>query len=57
MHAHTLTTAPITASTPGALDGFEVRCTCGFRATTSLSEREALRAGIAHAEWARRAGK
>jgi hypothetical protein len=54
---HTITTAAITASEPGALDGFEAKCSCGFRATTSLSEREARRLGFDHADWAKRAGK
>jgi hypothetical protein len=46
--AHSLTTSPITASQAGALDGFQVQCSCGFHATTSLSEREARNQGVAH---------
>lgn len=54
---HSLTTAPLKASGRGDLDGFEVRCSCGFRATTSLSEREARKLGFDHAAWAKQAGK
>lgn len=54
---HTLTTAAFEASQKGALAGHECRCSCGFVARTSLSEREALTQGIAHVEWARKAGK
>jgi hypothetical protein len=54
---HSITTSAITASERGALDGFEAKCSCGFRATTSLSEREAKSLGFAHTDWARRNGK
>ena len=54
---HNITTGPIKASQPGALDGFEARCSCGFRATTSLSEHEARNQGLDHADYMRRAGK
>lgn len=50
-----VTAAP--ASQAGALDGHEVRCSCGFVARTSLSAREALRQGCDHLDWAKRAGK
>lgn len=41
---------PVEASGPGALAGFESRCTCGLVLRSSL--REALRADrVAHAVW------
>lgn len=54
---HTIKTGAIAASESGALDGFEARCSCGFRATTSLSEREALKQGVAHADYMQRTGR
>jgi hypothetical protein len=54
---HSITVSPKAASGPGALDGHEARCTCGFVAGTSLGEREARTQGWAHVEWARKAGR
>ena len=55
--SHSLSTFAITASERGALDGWKVKCSCGFHATTSLSENEARKMGFDHADWAKRAGK
>lgn len=50
--SHTLTPVePLVATEQGALDGHAVSCSCGFRATTSLGEREALRQGLDHAAY------
>jgi hypothetical protein len=57
MTLHTIATGPIKVIKPGALPGFEARCTCGYRMTTSLSERDAQAAGAAHVAWAQKAGK
>lgn len=54
---HTITTSPKTATEPGALDGHQVNCTCGFYASTSLSDREARKLGFDHVAWAVKAGK
>lgn len=51
---HTLTsTVPVKASEAGALDGFEVRCSCGFVGKSTV-EVNARLDGDAHIEWARR---
>lgn len=55
--AHTITTRPVAATERGSLSGHEARCSCGFHATTSLSEREAAKLGHDHVAWARKAGK
>ena len=39
------------ASEPGALDGHEAVCSCGYRMGTSLSEREARKLGRDHADY------
>lgn len=54
---HNLATRAFAATQRGALGGFECRCSCGFVARTSLSEREARNQGAAHVAWARKAGK
>ncbi len=51
MSAPTITISPKAASEPGALDGWEARCSCGYSQSTSLSEREARMLAIRHAEW------
>lgn len=55
--SHSIIVAPIAASEAGALSGHEAKCSCGFRATTSLGEREARTQGWAHVDWAKRNGK
>lgn len=54
---HNLTFAPKLATEAGALDGHGVKCSCGFTAATSLSEREARKLGYAHVEWAKANGR
>lgn len=46
--------APFTASEPGALDGHDATCSCGFVAKTSLSANVARRAGQDHADFMNR---
>jgi hypothetical protein len=46
-----VTVAPIAFTAPGALSGFEARCTCGTALTTSLGHREALKLAHEHAAW------
>ena len=47
------------ASGPGAIDGHEAICACGYRMGTSLSAREAARLGAGHVDYMARkaAGK
>lgn len=45
---------PRPASEPGALPGFEARCSCGHCVRTSLSERDARQQGQAHADYMNR---
>ena len=45
---------PKPASGPGALDGHEAVCSCGYRMGTSLSAREAARLGQEHVDYMRR---
>lgn len=53
---HTLSSAvAIAASGPGALDGHEVRCSCGFAARSSLRTL-AVQDAHAHIAWAVRKG-
>lgn len=47
---HRQNVAPITASEPGALDGFEMTCTCGTR-MTHLFERSAQALALEHRCW------
>ena len=47
----TQTVRAVEATEAGALAGWEMRCTCGTRLTTSLSEREANRLAGEHADW------
>jgi hypothetical protein len=49
-----LTVSAKPASEKGALDGFEAVCSCGYRMSTSLSEREARKLGFDHAEYMNR---
>lgn len=52
MKAHTILS--VTAhgpSEPGALDGFEAVCSCGFRTGSSLGERWAARQGWEHVDY------
>jgi hypothetical protein len=41
---------PHPASGPGALDGWEAACSCGFRLTTSLSREVARREMLDHVD-------
>lgn len=55
MNTHRIIEVVETAATePGALDGHEARCSCGFAARTSLSEREAARQGAEHVAYMNR---
>jgi hypothetical protein len=51
MTAHQITVTPKAASGPGALDGWQARCTCGDVQSTSLSEHEARMLGQKHLDW------
>jgi hypothetical protein len=55
--SHSITVSPKPASEPGALDGFEARCTCGYHGASSLGERWAVKLGNEHVAWAVRTGK
>jgi hypothetical protein len=49
---HTITTVqPKPAAGPGALDGFEAVCSCGYTMGTSLSAAEATRLGAQHVDY------
>jgi hypothetical protein len=45
---------PSPASGPGALDGNEAVCSCGYCMSTSLSASEAARLGAAHVAYMER---
>jgi hypothetical protein len=54
---HAITISAKAARGDGDLDGHKATCTCGFTATTSLSEHEARKLGFAHVAWATKAGR
>lgn len=55
MNAHTiLSVSPVAADGRGSLSGHEAVCSCGFRMSTSLSERFARQAGRDHVEYMNR---
>jgi len=54
MSAHTITSVQALAANAGSLAGFEATCSCGFRTSTSLGRRFAVRQGWDHAEYMNR---
>jgi hypothetical protein len=49
-HAHTVTVMAEPATEPGALDGYRIKCSCGFTAKDP-SERWAHCTRLAHLAW------
>lgn len=55
MAAHTIASVTFKpADGSGNIDGWEARCSCGFRTSNSLGERWARRQGWEHVEYMQR---
>lgn len=58
MAAHSITsTTFIPADGSGNIDGWESKCACGFRTSSSLGQRWASRQGWEHVEYMQRKAK
>ena len=54
---HTTIINAKSATGPGALNGWNITCTCGLVLTTSLGKRQAVSDGQRHLDWHDRSGR